>query len=96
MAEYQVHVPGMSAVGMHHWGEKKLLLNNIYNICAEPMNPADANAVAIYEAQAPHHKVAYLSRESAVRIQPILMADPPTIMTAKIKVMSEAQVHRKQ
>jgi len=63
----------VEAVGMHHWGPKQLLLTDMYVLYPEVTNPEDPNAVAVHELKPTRTKRAYLSREWAKIIQPVLV-----------------------
>ena len=91
MAKYQILIPDMSAVGMHHWGDRQLTVGKLYEMRAEPPNPNDTNAVAMYETTYPYNKRAYLIREAAKIIQPILLKYP-SVVSGRMKVLSPAIV----
>jgi hypothetical protein len=83
-----VSVKNVEAVGMHHWGPKELVLNASYLLYAEKDNTEDCNAVSVHELAASRTKRAYLSREWAKIVQPLL----PYSQMAILKVREPAIV----
>ncbi len=69
---YQILIPNIPVVGMHHWGAKQLDVGGIYKLVAEKNNIQDTCAVAVYEYQNPSCKRAYIISEWARHIQPVL------------------------
>lgn len=57
---------------MHHWGPTQLSLLDPYTLRAESNNVKDCYAVEILETKHPNDKMAYLSREWAKILQPLL------------------------
>ena len=71
--DYQIHVPNVLCVGMHHWGRKQLQIGGVYKLLSEISNPEDKYAVALHELVDPCMKRAYLTREWAFKMQPMLV-----------------------
>ena len=55
-------IKSMKAVGMHHHGNRSLIIDAVYQVKREPENPYDRKACAIVDG---NRTVAYLDRRSA-------------------------------
>ena len=80
------------AVGMHHWGSKELSVDSVYKLRAERYNPKDKNAIAIEEQSPPYKKRAYVIKEMAEKLQPVLTHCPCILKSATLKVESHPVV----
>ena len=74
MATKFILIEQLDAVGMHHWCKRNLQKGEVLTLLREPDNPADKNAVALYN-QNGSEKMAYSGWSDAQRIK-ILMEYP--------------------
>ncbi|VDH94362.1 Hypothetical predicted protein, partial [Mytilus galloprovincialis] len=65
----QFTIRPLLAVGMHHYGRRKLSVGSNCHLEAEPLNKYDSNAVAIYDGP---RKVGNLKREYAAAISSVI------------------------
>lgn len=63
-----ITLKNIRAVGMHHYGHRELVVGEIYQLNAEPTNPYDHNAIAIYDSS---RKVGNLKKASASAISDV-------------------------
>ena len=69
-----VRISDMRAVGMHHWGDYKLVVGAQYTVQWEPECPHDpGNAMAIYDQR--KVKRAYITRRDASILSHIWVKD---------------------
>lgn len=60
-----VIIKGVYAVGMHHWGQRSLQIDDVLYVKNEPDNHFDKNAVAIFKDREMTNRCAYLQKKYA-------------------------------
>lgn len=65
----KVVIRNVQVVGMHHYGRRELALGATYTVAAEPSNPYDTNAVAVFDGP---RKVGNLKRDCAKAVYRII------------------------
>lgn len=58
-------IKGVYAVGMHHWGQRSLQIDDVLYVKNEPDNRFDKNAVAIFKDREMTNRCAYLQNKYA-------------------------------
>ena len=89
-----IQIHDVVAVGMHHWGQRNLPVNGVFRLQAEFNNVADCNAVSINADDKPYtcSRKAYLSRESAKVMQPIIISYGHKVKSLKLEVNTPATI----